>query len=820
MTARGRRLAVAFAAPAVLLLAGRWLAAYLAGAWWAGALSPDALTEYTRRTLVGLGLDLAATGLATAWWAAHLTTVVRSARAVPGSAPGGNPRVRALLAESWALGAAVAVAVALGLVTGVGTSEWTPAVRLALEGVTVGVPDPALGLDAGVYLAALPLWLRLHAFATVLVIGSFGLVLGCHLLAGSIRLRPGRPSILPAARRQMGLLLSVLALVLVVHQILIPYQLAAGLPSLVDPEVVRLYRSVSFVTAGVGLAVTGLSAIWAWRPIHSLLAGSWIALLLFVAGSFFLLPEGTPWPPPASPTERAALVPLEAVAFGISVAEAESNLPTGIPVPSLWQAEELPAGPDAGDAIRTRLPRVAGLVRTGSDGPRPRSHPVSAAIEPGPGGGGRLLLALEDTAAALGQPVAWNPVRGTAGAWGGWAIPRAQAHPGQRGIVFPEGPGGGIRLGSLIRRAVLAWDRQALAVFGGGGDGAANLVNWDLDPADRLRRVAGFADWIAPRPVFAGGRLVWVLDGVVSAETFPAARRVLWSGRQVGYARAGFIGVVEAETGSVRIALRDAADPLSQSWARAAGPLVGPAAQLDSVVLAAASPPGELLVMQAKLWAGDEAERLGRRAPEELETGVPVPGGVPGTWAVPVFDTRAGRLLALLEATGADRRLVVHRPDSVGLEVPAVLTRRWRRLPLLDRLTDSIVATGARLVEGEVRYQADLLAPPRPRLIAYQPFWAVSPVGDARLVAVGVAVGNRIGAGRSWDAAVRSATGREATAIGPDDGEPGTLRAARRWLREADSAFRAGDLIHFGRAFAALREALLGDTTSGPPPLP
>ena len=80
---------------------------------------------------------------------------------------------------------------------------------------------------------------------------------------------------------------------------------------------------------------------------------------------------------------------------------------------------------------------------------------------------------------------------------------------------------------------------------------------------------------------------------------------------------------------------------------------------------------------------------------------------------------------------------------------------------------------------------------------------------------VTVARGDRIGAGRSLEEAWKNSRGEMADYLRMSD-EAAIVGEARRWLREADSAFKRGDLAAFGRAFAALKSVLEGERQNPP----
>ncbi|HEX9755665.1 MAG TPA: UPF0182 family protein [Gemmatimonadales bacterium] len=806
MSRGGRRAVVALVLAAGLLLGGQALAGFLADRWWIEAAAPAALPFFLRRTLLRGLLDLAATALASLWWAGHLLAILRAAGA-PGTGVGGNPAVRRALhhrdARLWALG----IALALGALMGLGASGWAEPLLLAWQGVRFGVGDPSLGLDIGVLTGSLPAWLRVHGFLTMIGVVTTGVALAGHFLAGTIRIGRGRVAITDAARRHLGLLLALLGAVIAAHQILTPYELAAGIPRPVKPGVVLLHRSVAFVLVGVSLAVIGLSVLWAVRPIHSLVAGAWLALSISLLAAFYFLPSGDPWP--STPEDEAVRDRLERLGYELPLRE-DSSLAHGSPTPSLWDPEVV-ASVTALDT--SQAPPASRLVITS---PPPASGRVWRSawvgLRPGGVGGTAVLAVADDTVGPGGRPLFLRPPPD-----GGLGmeprplltLPELSIRPGVAGVHIGEGAAG-VEVGGWARRLALAWSLQSTVPLR-----ANRPIGWFLDPAERLRHVAPFAIWSRPALVESDGRWLWLAHGLVTAEAFPGTRRQPWQGRRVSYARSGLLGAVDARDGRLELFLDPETDSLSVTWSRATAGFVQPADRLPPGVRTALDYPQELLDLQTILWMRSEAERLGRPVGELVASQAsPTRTG----WLVAVTDQRPGRLHAVLEGRyeGGRRALLVHRPDTIGLEAADVLERRWQRFPSLQVLRDSVTATGARFVPGRVRY-----LPTGDGLLAYQPSWAVSPTGTAiALSVVSVARRSLLGVGRSFPDALSRLRSGDAAAMGQSEGESAILFEARRWLREADSALRRGDLTAFARAFAALRTLLEGPEPPRRPPPP
>ena len=775
---------------ALLLITGRWAAGWYADQLWAASVSSGVATALRRRALLGLGLDATAVVLGALWWSIHLLLALRTALRVPGDAPFGNPRFRRLIAVPDAHRWAMALGLSFGILSGSGASALVDPITLAWQGVVFGVADPVLGADAGRYVAQLPIWVLLHAVATSLVMGTLGAVAGFQLLSGSLRLSRGRAGINQDARRHLGGVLAALAVLMTLKFILLPYQTSGGLPSPVGPDLTQVYRSVGFLMVGVGLATTGLSLLWMVRPIHALATGGWVVLTAAFVLSTALLPDGAGWP--LTDQDRALQQRFDAIAYGRPpVTAAPDNSPGTDSAVSLWDPSMLEV--DASGVRGEVLPALG-----------PGDLPARwMRITPLHGGGARRELIWADRVGSTGEPLA-IPESVT-------DLPNGAVHPGATGIQLASGERG-VKAGGLLRRVMLAWALQASELI---GLDPATHVAWASDPAQRLARVLPSIRWTGLRAVSIESDWWWVMDGTVLAEAFPASTRMSWLGHTVGFARSGLVGVV-SPAGTVGAYLRPEADSLSTAMHRVWPELIHQA-QESPIPAGVLGYPSGSLRLQATLWARDTSWAMGRD-PDEIHP-TPIDSVAPsraGEAVVVIEDSRVRRVFSLLEGVSDQGRLQLRitAGDSVGLDPPGVLTRRWLRLPLTQTLRDSVRARGDSFLGGRVRFGAGVDG-----LLAFQPFWRIPPQGPPALVAVGLGDGKRLGVGRTWEEAQARIRDGSALAIRVGPGESATMLEARRYLREADSALRRGDLTTFGRAFAALRRVLEEGTAlpdSGP----
>jgi hypothetical protein len=784
MTARLRRTAAVLMLLAAALFAGRWLVTFLSVRWWAETVSADSVLYLTRRALVGLGLDALAITLGALWFVTHAHVTVRVLAGIPPHQPGGNPGFRRLIGHPdvrrWAVGGAVLLAILVGG----GASRWTDAVMLAWQGVRMDVADPALGVDAGLLMAQVPVWLRLHTLATLFVLVGLGLTGLAYILGAAVRLS-ARPRIRDHARSHLGVQLAVLSLILATSQLLRPYELASGLPDVVAAGVVQLHRSVSWFLAGLCLAGGVVAVVWTLRPLHAAMAGTWLALSATLVGAHYLVPDEPPRP---DDLEAASVrQAMEARAFGIP--REPSALPTRTPPVTRysWWDQAILAGV-AGGRFGEDVARRATLAGAPGWVVIMRAGPTAVAIRDD-------TLQLDGSAVEVSTVPPFPLVLGPQG-----------LRPAAPVLALGDGPG--VLLGGLPRRLVLAWALQAPTLLSAQ---AQRRVAWHLAPAERLRHAAPFAVWGSPRAMLEAGRLVWVVDGFVTAEAFPQARRRIWRAREVGYVRAGLIGIADALGGQVRIYLRPGHDSLAAAWARVAGPLVQPAERLSPDVAAALGYPMDLLLLQAELIAEDPTRRLvpdtGAVMPQPSR-GRLVPGPTEGEWIVPILNEQAGRTEALVvgRRVGTRDSVFLIQVDSVPLAAPETLVRTWERFPFIGQVRDSVTAAGGRWEPGAVRY---LTGGSGGGPSLYAPFYGIdATTARPRVLVVAVADGARLGAGRTLQEARQNLRGETASLMPRLWGDAVILEQARRWARLADSALRAGDLETLGRAFAALLSVL------------
>ena len=612
------RLILALLAVACLLFAGRWTASFLADRWWAGHFSPAAAALTTRIHLLRLALDIAGVLSASAWFVGNLIAVTRAVGSVQIPRHVGNLEFRETLTPALLLAGAVGTGVVLGLLVGLDTSDYWRTVALAWRGVSYGLTDPLLSRDVGLYVAQLPLWRALHSFALLLVLVALASVLTLYTVIGAVRMLGGRIAVNDHARAHIGWLLCAFAVCLAWGYLLEPYELVAAASSIPSRQVFDLTVLVAPALAGTALMVAVLSALWALRPRHALAAAGWVVLLIASVGGHRLLPliggrDATP------AIGAAAARRYGEAAFGID------DLPESGRVTSPAALPRWPSRWDAGSAGRA-------VAQDGIVSVDPAMIPAGAERRPAwlvvrsvPGGAAVVALA-DDHVTAAGGPMYYRAADSLA-----YPTPYPYVdlsiHAVRPGAATHDlsADAHGPPAGAWPRRAALAWALQAPELLGGAPEGTR--VAWRLEPADRLSRLAPFAEWSSAIAAVTAGRLVWLADGYVSAETFPLVEPLEWRSGVSSSVRAGFLGTVDAESGETHIYRRPGSGPLAAAWASLAGGVVEDSAgdsarHRGGAVLSRGALPAPVArtraravgTRSARRAAGGHADRSGRAA--------------------------------------------------------------------------------------------------------------------------------------------------------------------------------------------------------------
>lgn len=796
-----RRLWIGVAIAVATLVLGRWAALFITGRLWEARISEAAAVVGTRFALLAAGLELLGLLIALAWFIGHLLWVTRAVLLQFGDVPESLSRVP----QRTVYLVAVGLGVILGVAVGGGTGRWLGALLLNLAGVRFGVFDTLLQVDVGVFVAGLPLWDLLLERATALVLPALVAIVVVGVMGGAMRISERRLYVARPLRGQLALLLLLAAVLVAWSALTEPYRLAATRAASIGPSEFLLRTTVSRGVALFAFVAALLTFLWGLGFRFAVAVAGWVLLGVAILGGTILVQSR------ATGTETAAdLAPLrriDSLAFGAGVVQ---NAPpdTTPTIPSLWDRDVIARlldteAQDVVDAwpglapLRDRQARVWYLLRGPHEG-----DPALVAVaddQTGPTGGVSSLR--------------WGDAAFSPGIVPVVTLSRHHARPGATDFDLSE-DAAGVALWSAPRRIAVAWALQSGAALQAA---PTQRIAWRLDPVERLEAVAPFADWTRPRVVVVDRDVYWVSVGFLAVVNFPASRLIPWRSRDVGYLRPAFIGVVRAQGAQTRIYLAPSADTLAAAWQAIAAPLIEPAATMPSALQAEIGVSAQeaavvAQVLQGEAWLGRQAASHGRQQyPLDQRSAV---GTVEDPHLMPFLDPAGQRVTALLRIPGPAGRPVLLEADSaLALPSPRDLQQRWDRFPFFQQLRDSIRAAGAEFIPGLIRFGSI-----GDTLFAYQPSFAVNGGGGGGLVLVNVALGPRLGAGRTLAEAWQNLRGEAAPApVGSDLGS--RMDEARNWLDRADSALRRGDLLEFGRAFGYLRE-LLRPGRPLPPPAP
>jgi hypothetical protein len=807
MSPRGRRITLLLAVVVGVLFAGRWLSSFLSDLWWSRAISAPAATLVLQWHLRQLALEGTGVLVASAWCIGNLAVFGRVLRAIEVPRRLGNLEIREALSTGDIQRLLIVVGLGAGWLIGQGLSAATSTVVLAFAGVVYGTTDPILGQDLGVYVAQLPLWRLAHLEAMLLVCLAIGGMAILYTLVGGIQWEQGRPALADSARRHLGVLLALLALVLAWGYQLEPYEMVAGLNAAGADGLYRLHREVSFVLFGVALAAALLTLAWAWRPRPPMAMAGWAILAIASLIGHFLLPALASGRADRDTLSESAQRQLDGLAYGLgaihdSMLLSTNRDPTSWPT-GIWDSAAVlrAVGGESGavSALGLGLVPVAGQVR-----------PAWLAVRVPKGQPAELVAIADDRTSALGGPVSYESSDTFAypRAVPRLTLSRAASYPGQTAVVTDTGAPGPVA-GGLGRRLLMAWGLQSGALLA--PQPAGTRVASRLDPVERVTAIAPFIQWGEARPRLVGGELAWAIPGVLVTPSFPLSTRLTWQDQRIGGMRTDFLALVTSDGADTRLFLRHSADPLAEAWAHIAGGLIEPASAIPAELSRDLDYPREQLRVQARVlervhWHRGRAVGHVDTLPDEI----PAPELLWRTTgereaAVAYVEPGSGRITTLLEGVVADGwdRVALYSVDSASaLDSRPELEQRWGRSLTLVDLRDSVRQGGGTWRSGPIRFFRA-----GGTLGASRATYAVSPNGELALIWFDLAIDRRIGGGRTLAEALRSLLGQPPQGV-PVLTLPVQLDEARRWYAVADSALRRGDFATFGRAFEALRRIL------------
>lgn len=808
MTLR-RALALAGAALALALLAGRLLTGAYAEWAWFDALG---MASVWRARLVALG-TLRAGLFAAAFVFAFVNLLAmrrsivslvlprRLANLVIGEAvPGRHLTLAAAL-----LSVLIAAAVALP------QHDWVAVLR-AQWATPLGEIDPYLGRDIAFWIAWLPFERLLRDWAVLLaaIVGATVMIL--YALTPSMHVQQGRLHVSTWVRRHFALYSAFLLLLIAwgyrldAFDLLIHGSGAREAFTAFDHRVLYPY----VIALGIGTAAVGVLVAWTgWIGHQRAMLGA--LLLVLVAGPLGRLGLPLLNQREANDRERAAL-------------ERPYDHARTLYTRRAFGVDDILRGARA-DSLRIGLPLIAQSV-SGWDpaalalaaGTEPTLPPIPGAGAWRVGEGDSLRAIIAYGGAEPDAPL--NPLvvqevdpadadeRG--GPWPSGALSYATLPPLAVGLDQP-----GVRLisdtlgrvaapvfGSGWRRLSLAWGVRSLRLTFGDLDPKRTRLLMRRDVRARVQALLPFfTAGPTPQALVAHDSLWWSVELFNTSANYPLTEPLLVAGVTLRFAVPAGLALVNAHSGRVQVLLPNRPDKLTRWWRDHLPALFVARHAVDSDVLAALPAPVDRAFVQGNALArtGFRNDTLSARplfqaddADVELRSGTPTPfasaaAGHPLAWGVPVVDG-LDRLRGVFVAVGGlnPRTALVEQPDSM----------RWSSL--LDRLQR--VADSARIsrTKRHPRRGRVQVIPTSSGTMVVQAFYEWVPDRAPALAGIVAIQGGEVRTALSLAAAF----GAPAHAAESDDRL--RLRIARIYAALQD-ALRRSDWTAFGRAMSALR---------------
>ncbi len=185
----------------------------------------------------------------------------------------------------------------------------------------------------------------------------------------------------------------------------------------------------------------------------------------------------------------------------------------------------------------------------------------------------------------------------------------------------------GVEMSSFVRRAAFALAFLDYNVLGSGAIESNSQMLWVRNVRDRLDKLAPFLSYDGdPYPVVVEGRVKWVVDAYTTTNRFPYGQRIgnevqltQDSGldRDANYVRNSVKAVVDAYDGAVTFYVSDPQDPIIQAWQGAFGDLFEPFESIPAELREHLRYPEDLFRVQTDVYSkyqlqpGDFFERDG-----------------------------------------------------------------------------------------------------------------------------------------------------------------------------------------------------------------
>ena len=176
----------------------------------------------------------------------------------------------------------------------------------------------------------------------------------------------------------------------------------------------------------------------------------------------------------------------------------------------------------------------------------------------------------------------------------------------------------GVQMSSFVRRAAFALAFLDYNVLGSGAIDDDSQMLWVRNVRDRLSKLAPFLSYDGdPYPVVVDGRVKWVVDAYTSTSRYPYAQRIgndvrltadTGLSRDSNYVRNSVKAVVDAYDGTVQFYVVDPDDPIVQAWQGVFGDLFTPGTEMPAELREHLRYPEDLFRVQTDVYSKYQLE--------------------------------------------------------------------------------------------------------------------------------------------------------------------------------------------------------------------
>jgi uncharacterized protein len=431
----------------------------------------------------------------------------------------------------------------------------------------------------------------------------------------------------------------------------------------------------------------------------------------------------------------------------------------------------------------------------------------------------------------------------------------------------PSGPGSvtttyrgkaGIQMGGFFRRALFAYRYRDINLLISGLIDSQSKILINRDIRTRITKAAPFLKYDKdPYAAIVDGRLVYVLDGYTTTDSYPYSERISLFGAtggdltgRINYIRNSVKAVVDAYDGTVTLYVVDQSDPLIRVWERAFPDLFS-TSQAPMSLREHFRYPEDLLMVQAnqyanyhvtdvdtfydkgKFWALPKDPRRGASGAtlRPYYVLIKLPGATTEQFVLfePFTPFNRPNMVAYLAAVSDPEAYgQVHAfefPAGENVDGPVQVFARMNQDPNFSRERTLLGQTGSTVAFGDL-----LIIPIEKSFLYVTPVFVISNQANAipELKRVLVVHGGAVTLGNTLPEALAASFGRAAPPTEQPPGQPPTgqvaelLAQAVRHFQAADEALKAGNLATYqteiNAAIALVQQANSAAQSSSPSP--